>query len=58
MSFVKKYLGLHTKTVKESDLTYTCVTACKEDILRIFELLYKDATVYIDRKYEIFKKIA
>ena len=58
VSFVKKYLGLHTKTVKESDLTYTCVTACKEDILRIFELLYKDATVYIDRKYEIFNKIA
>ena len=57
VSFVYAYFGLHTKIVKESDITYTCVTSCKKDIIRIFNLLYKDATVYIDRKYNVFKKI-
>ena len=58
VDFVKSYFNLHTKTVKESDITFTCVTSCKQDIIRIFNLLYKDATVYIDRKYNTFLQIA
>ena len=58
VDFIKTYFNLHTKTVKESDITHTCVTSCKRDIIRIFNLLYKDATVYIDRKYDTFLQIA
>lgn len=57
VDFVKHYLGIETKTVKESELTYTCVSSCKETIKRIFNCLYKDATVYIDRKYKTFLEI-
>lgn len=55
--WIKQYLRLETKIVKESDLTYTCVTSCKGTIKSIFEKLYKDATVYIDRKYNTFLEI-
>ena len=58
VDFIKRYFDLHTKTVKETDITFTCVTSCTKDIKRIFNLLYKDATVYIDRKYNTFTKIA
>ena len=57
VQFFKEYLGITTKTVKESDITHTCVSACRETIIKSFKTLYKDATVYMERKYETFKSI-
>jgi hypothetical protein len=57
VEFVYNYLGLHTKIVKESDITYTCVTSCKQTIKEIYEKLYKDATIYIARKRKTFLQI-
>ena len=57
VDYVKRYCGLHTKTVKESDITYTCVSSCKETINDIYSKLYTNATIYIDRKYQTFQEI-
>ena len=57
VDFVYNYLGLHTKIVKESDLTYTCVTSCRQTIREIYDKLYKDATIYIVRKRYTFLQI-
>ena len=45
------------KLVKESDITYTLITRDPKEIIRIFHYLYKDATIYMDRKYKTFKEI-
>ena len=55
--YVKNYLDIHTKTVKESDITYTCVSSYKDTIKHIYQVLYNNATIYMDRKYETFIKI-
>lgn len=57
VEYVKNYLDIHTKTVKESDITYTCVSSCKSTIKNIYKILYNDATIYMNRKYETFIKI-
>lgn len=57
VKYIKGYLGLHTKTVKESEITYTCVSSCKKTIIDIYNILYKDATIYMERKYNTFRKI-
>lgn len=57
VEYVSKYFGINTKLVKESDITYTCVSSCKQTIKNIYKLLYKDATIYMDRKYKTFNEI-
>ena len=57
VEYVKNYFGIKTKTVKESEITYTCVSSCRETIYKIYRSLYKNATVYMDRKYSTFQKI-
>ena len=57
VDYVKDYLDIHTKTVKESNITYTCVSSCKDTIKHIYQVLYNNATIYMDRKYETFIKI-
>ena len=57
VDFIYNYLGLHTKIVKESDITYTCVTSCRQTIKEIYDKLYKDATIYIVRKRYTFLQI-
>lgn len=57
VDYIKKYFDIRTKTVKESDITYTCVSSCKATIIHIYEILYNNATIYMDRKYKIFKQI-
>lgn len=57
VDYIKSYFDIHTKTVKESDITYTCVSSCKETINHIYKILYNNATIYMDRKYSTFKQI-
>lgn len=55
--FVRRYTNITRKLVKESDITYTLITRDPKEIIRIFHYLYKDATIYMDRKYKTFKEI-
>lgn len=57
VDYIKEYLNIQTKIVKESDITYTCVSSCKSTIIRIYEILYNNATIYMDRKYKTFEQI-
>lgn len=57
VNYVKNFLGIKTKTVMESELTRTCVSSCRETICSIFSILYKDATIYMDRKWNTFNEI-
>lgn len=57
VDYIKGYFDINTKTVKESDITYTCVSSCKSTIIHIHETLYNNATIYMDRKYNTFKQI-
>ena len=57
VDYVKTFLNIKTKTVIESDITHTCVTSCRQTIERIFDILYKDATIYMERKYNTFTEI-
>ena len=55
--FVKSYLNIDRKLVKESNITYTCVTRDLNKIREIYEILYSDASIYMDRKFNVFKEI-
>lgn len=55
--YVKNKLNLKRKLIHESNLTYTLVSRNIEDINKIYDYLYKDATIYLDRKYNTFKEI-
>lgn len=57
VEYIKGYFDIHTKTVKESEITYTCVSSCKSTISHIYKILYNNATIYMDRKYNTFKQI-
>lgn len=57
VQYVKDFLGIKTKTVVESELTRTCVSSCRKTICSIFNILYKDATIYMDRKWNTFNEI-
>lgn len=57
VEYIKKYFNINTKTVQESNITYTCVSSCKETIKHIYSILYNNATIYMNRKYETFLKI-
>ena len=57
VNFVCTYFNLHTKIVRETDLAYTCVSSCISDILRIKDILYYDAVIFMDRKFRTFNEI-
>lgn len=53
--FVANFLKLKTKIIKERDTnTYTLKTANAPMIKYIYNILYKDATIYCKRKYQTF----
>jgi len=54
--YIYNMFNLHTKIVKEGNVCYTCVTSCRSDINTILDYLYKDANIYIDRKYRMYIK--
>ena len=56
--FVSTFLKLNTKIARERDTnTYTLKTSNAPMIKYIYNRLYKDATIYCDRKYNTFKKV-
>lgn len=55
-NFIKSYLGINRKLVDEKGIAYTCVTRDIDLIREIYDILYKDATIYLKRKYETFQK--
>lgn len=56
--FVKDFLNItNSKLVKEGPYTYTCRTRDIDKIKEIYNVLYKDATVYMERKYDTFQTI-
>lgn len=56
--FVSEFLGLKTKIIKERDTSiYTIKSANAPMIRYIYRILYKDATVYCQRKYNTFQEI-
>lgn len=57
VNYIKQYFGINTKTVKESDITYTCVSSSRQKVIEIYNMLYANATVYINRKHDTFEKI-
>lgn len=55
--YFRQYTNISRKLVKETDITYTLVTRNPKEIIQICNYLYKDATIYIDRKFNKFKEI-
>lgn len=55
--YVYNYLELTTKYVKESDITYTIRVGNPLKIKEIFDKLYFNADIYIERKYNTFLEI-
>lgn len=55
--YVASKLNINTKIVFEGNMTYTTRTRNPELIMNIFDYLYKDATIYINRKYNTFEEI-
>ena len=55
--YIQNKLGIKRNLVYEGNVTYTLVTRNPIDINNIFDYLYKDATIYLSRKYETFLKI-
>lgn len=56
--FVKHFLNItNSKLVQEGPYTYTCRTRDIEKIKEIYNVLYTDATVYMERKYNTFQQI-
>lgn len=56
--FVADFLKLKTKIIKERDTnTYTLKTANAPMIKYIYNILYKGATIYCKRKYDIFQEV-
>lgn len=40
---------------KQSKQTYTWKIACKKEVMKFLTYLYGDSTIYLDRKYDIYK---
>ena len=54
---VRQYINISRKLIKETDITYTLVTRNPKEIIQIYNYLYKNATIYMERKYNTFKEI-
>lgn len=55
--YLQSLFDIKRKLVFEGNKTYTIVTRDKNKILEIYNYLYKDATIYMDRKFETFDAI-
>lgn len=55
--YIGKILNINNKIRKESEHAYTIKTRNVDIIIDIFNYLYRDATIYMNRKYEKFKEI-
>lgn len=55
--YIGNILGIHTKIIQESEFAYSIKTRDKNLICHIFEYLYDNATIYMNRKYDKFNQI-
>lgn len=55
--YIKNKLDIQRNLVHEGNVTYTLVTRDPLKITEIFNYLYKDATIYLSRKYKTFNEI-
>lgn len=55
--YIKKKLNLTRDLIKEGTYTYTAITRNPKVINNIAIYLYKDATIYMKRKYNTFNEI-
>lgn len=55
--YVNLKLGIHRKLIHEGNLTYTTVTRDPKLLINIFDYLYTNADIYMDRKYNTFKEV-
>ena len=56
--FIADYLHINSKIIKERDTnTYTIRTTNAPLIKYIYSVLYKDSTIYCDRKYNTYNKV-
>lgn len=57
VDYIAKLFNIKNKIVKEGDYTYTVCSSNPIKIKEIYNYLYKDATIFMDRKKETFEKI-
>lgn len=55
--YLKGKFDIQRKLVYEGNTTYTLVSRDLNKINEIYKYLYKDATIYLDRKYKTFNEI-
>lgn len=55
--FIAEYLHINTKIIHECNTTYTCRITNAPLIKYIYSIIYKDVTIYCDRKYNTYNKI-
>lgn len=55
--YLKNLFNIKRELFRESDITFTLVTRDPNKINEIFDYLYKDSTIYMNRKYETFNAI-
>lgn len=54
VDYIYSYFNLHTKLVDEGNKIYTCVSANSHEVIHWYNLLYKEAHIYMDRKHKKF----
>lgn len=55
--YIKDKLNIQRELIHEGNITYTVVSRNHKNINDIYKYLYKDATIYLNRKHETFLKI-
>lgn len=54
--YIKEKFALGTKLYPESEKIYSVRTTCRADIARIGHYMYDNATIYMNRKYDLFQR--
>ena len=57
ITFVKKNGVLLNNKISKNGNTFSITTAQKNKVRKIAHLLYKDASIYLDRKYKMYQEI-
>lgn len=57
VTFIQNFFDIHTKLVQETNIVYTGTTKNIHKIIDIKHLMYHDAHIYMNRKYDTFCKI-
>lgn len=55
-NFIIKTLNMNSVKVSFTDNTYNCRWGSQKDVMNFANYIYKDATIYLERKFNEFKK--